>query len=197
MSLPARIVDAFTLNAAKVTQRGGLLGEVYPIAIPASECHTDFFSLNGDGENFDLNVDGDPTEQVFRVASPPNKRFLIRSLRLHIVDLGIQPDEFGGLGSALSNGIVLEAHNASGADVFHFVGESHPITANYELEHLGQTSYLAFGTLQDLLTCHLDMVVQYGGLFLLDKGEYLSMHIRDDLTNLTHMECVVSGRLIG
>lgn len=134
----------------------------------------------------------------FRYTVPTGKVFLLHTIAFHLVDANIEPEQFGGLGSALDNGCQMHIHYSDDSHLVELVKDK-PITSNIELAHLGAASLThdpaLFGTNQDVLFATMNFLNLFGGAPLMSAGQYLAFHIRDDLSGLTHFEGVVSGLL--
>lgn len=162
---------------------------------PARFFHKEF-TLDGLGVSSDMAVDGSVTMQEFRVIVPPDQRLLVKQLKLHLGDITIEPDEFGGLNDPLTNGLKIHFHDVGGGYLFKLVDDI-PITTNMEFEHLGAVEYMNTGTNQDVLRVTLDFAAVFGFMPQMRPLQYVAIHVRDDLSGLDHFEATLSGVTLG
>ena len=93
-----------------------------------------FLTLNGDGTTNSMLVDGSTTSQLFYVESNPDNDIYITSLSIVIQGLDINlGNDFGGLGSALTNGCRLYYEDKNGE-----VNIGTNLDTNFELVRLCQ-----------------------------------------------------------
>lgn len=153
------------------------------------------FSLNGDGVTFGMNVNGSVTPQQFRVVVPADYALAVQTVEFHIVDAGIGVETFGGI-AALTNGLLFHIHDVDGSYLVQII-QDQPIKANFEFAHfVGMNFELTpGGGTQDFLRVVWPLQAALGFRPYLQEGQYFALHIRDNLTGLTHFEGSVSGRL--
>ena len=93
-----------------------------------------FLTLNGDGTTTSMLVDGSTTSQLFYVEANPDNDIYITSLSIVIQGLNINlGDDFGGNGSALTNGCRLYYEDKNGE-----VNIGTNLDTNFELVRLCQ-----------------------------------------------------------
>lgn len=152
-----------------------------------------FIPLTASGVGGAMNVDGSSSEVVYRAYCPAGKQLLVAEFGIHIIDAGISWTEFGGLGTTLTNGLRFDLHDSDDSLLVPYIGNK-DVKVNYEFGHIGADIWLdLFG--QDAMFVRLNFKERYGFYPVLSAGQYFSLHVRDNLTALTHMEAYISGML--
>lgn len=149
-------------------------------------------TLNGDGSTIDMVVDGSVTPQSFRVVCPTDKVITLDLLELHIIDAGLNVNEFGAL-PALTNGCVMNLRSAS--DEILSVLSASPVKNNLDLNHLGSVD-VQIGGGQDAVWARWDISKTFGYRIILEEGQYVEWLIRDNMAGIEHFEGTVHGRLV-
>ncbi len=152
-------------------------------------------SLEGDGETFDMNVDGSVSGGLmFKAIVPTGKVFLFRRMVFHLVDLKMEPAKFGDI-NALTNGCELHIHNADDSHAVDIINED-PVKTNADFAGLGRPYYYEGGVVNESLVVTLDFVEMCGCVMRLQAGMYVAWRINDNLENLTHFQSNASGRMV-
>jgi hypothetical protein len=112
-----------------------------------------------------------------------------------VVDGAIQTgDAYGGLGAALTNGILITVEDASGT--LGTICEA--ITTNARLAELAGEGFAIFDLSgNDILVAAVSMRNLYGAPLRINKqqNQFLRIRFRDDFTNLTSQSVRVVGRV--
>lgn len=148
-------------------------------------------------QSTDMDVDGSSSAVAFEYTVPSGKMVELVRLNIDIVDGGIGNNEFAGLGSVLTNGVKLEIIDTDGIAIILDFTDGEPITSNSYWAHLGGADsviYPAAG--DDRMVIRFTVAKANAGLpMVLKEGLRVRMTIRDDLTAITHMECMIQGKI--
>jgi hypothetical protein len=150
-----------------------------------------FFKFLRNGGSEEMNVNGSVTPAAFEF-SATGKTHLITHLVVHIQDGGITPTEFAGLGSALSNGLLISVYDTDGTTELLDITDGHPITDNGEFAHLQSEAPVI--TVPAAGDDDLHAVIDFEGGLLLDPGQSVRVTVRDDLTAVTEFHMLAHGR---
>ena len=153
-----------------------------------------FLSDNG-ASNGNKNMNGDysitPDEFYFTVANGPGA--IINRLTFHIEDTtGIQYEEYGNLGSALTNGYTIKVKDDSGSDVLDLC-DGTLIKSNADIgKYCYDIGIIGVGAGDDMLQARWTLSKTGQPLFL-PNGYRLSITLNDDFTGLIEHEIMVQG----
>lgn len=166
-------------------------------AAHGSELLSKFFrAVLAPGTSIDMAINGAVTPVEFRLGpvAGSDTTWELDDLNFVIVDNGITPTEFGGLGVALANGIKLEFINEAG--VVHDFTDGHNILKNDDFGFMsGFDNIITAAAGDDEFRVHWDLHETFGHRLLLNgaTGEHLLITIQDDLTGITEMEVMAHG----
>jgi hypothetical protein len=150
------------------------------------------YSFLSNGGSVAMNVDGSATPVNFdHVASTTEQ---IHSCHIHIVDLGITSDGFGGL-LTLTNGLLFQVLDTDGSTVIQTFGtDTHPIKQNFDFNHLaGNRVDRDFaGGGDDVYVVDWDFN-HAGAELLLRAGQTFRCVVRDNITGLTELTMTLNG----
>lgn len=149
------------------------------------------FKFFKNGGSADLNVDGSVTPVEFTVQSTNGKDWLVREIVVHMQDGGMTPTEFGGLGAALTNGLLIEVRNKTTDAVILDITGGHPIEDNGEFAHLMSTSSgLIIAAAGD---DDFHAVIDFHDGMIVASGEKVVVTVQDDLQALTEFHMILHG----
>jgi len=193
-SNPVRIVGGDEAFEADVVSEGGIK-KLYVKATAAAQPVGDLFFIKAmDGASSALAVDGSTTAVEFIVPAEAVKDLVVTSLLFEAFDGGIKVDNFLGLNSPLTNGILIEVKSQD--EVFQFL----PITNTQEFD-----SHFAFGSGRSfsiIFAAGNDSMVSRFGLdspFTIKKqgtyasDDYIKVIIRDNLSNIDSLQFLTQG----
>jgi hypothetical protein len=168
--------------------------------IPPGEMHLNLFTLNGAGVDPDMAIDGSAatgTPSEFRYIVPADKTFLMHSIGFHLLDASFDFNGFGA-GAALTNGLRISIHDSDDTVLVRLV-EGFPIDKMVEFAHFGTPATNidpAAGAADDMFSTQIVFQTIIGYTPFLTAGQYIEIHVEDDLSGLTHFEATIGGRLI-
>lgn len=165
----------------------------YPAVVPPPIYR--YLDENGDGTgNKDAtgNYSGAVTE--FKITPPSDKVFRISRLIVAIRDgNGMSPQEYGNLGTSLSNGISMQIRDASGT--VENITDDLPITTNAEWAQLAFDSEISnYGSGNEYVRVRLTFA-NAGFPLRIDgtAGQYFAILLNDNLSGLTQHRFAVEG----
>lgn len=150
-----------------------------------------YLRVDGTG-SVEMAVDGSATPVNFDLICPGPCR--LHLMTIFIQDQGIKADEFGGLGSALTNGLLIEVRDDKD-NLLLDPTDGTPIKANAAFSSLTGSDLVfqdAAGMSQDLFTALWIINATGAGLWM-DKNWLIRFVVRDDLTSLNFFRCFVHG----
>ena len=169
-----------------------------PQPCPASELYFRMFTLNGAGADTDMAVNG-TTPKSFRVTAEAGKRVLIQRINFTFADVNVEYQFFAGFGAALSNGITIKIFNAADVEQVDFfdAAGSLKVTGDFSLLAGPDVPILksGIGGDPDFLAIRWTLA-KTGYVPILEAGDYMEIKIQDDLTGLSHFECMAHGRIV-
>lgn len=157
---------------------------------------TQFLTLNGDGTG-DFNAIGDyTTPDIFYIQPSVGEIMEIDKLLIYILDSGALPGGvYGGLGSALTNGINITVTNARSIDRSIIPGL---IKANTDLVHLGNGGFSLtnFTGGVDAIVSSIDFTSITGSSLILDGDQVhkLEVKLSDSFIGLNDHRFIAHGR---
>lgn len=157
------------------------------------------YMVSDEAGNTNMAVNGATQERSFRAWVPPGQQCLL--LRLVVVmlpgasPLGANPLGFAGR-SALPNGVRFSIKNAAGevrfGDVTSFrTNTDWLLLSGVSVKRIWRNAVGGGGAL--VLTWPVDRLDYNPHL---DNGDYIEFLIRDDLSSLDRLQCLVTGRLL-
>lgn len=145
------------------------------------------------GDDRCMNVNANiATPGVFQYVVPRNKIAKISRINIVIVDGGIRWGQFGGLGLALANGILLQTMFADGNPSLDFF-DGFPIKTNADFTPLAGVDGISISVAGDDVLPIRFSFFKSGSEIELRENESVRMMIRDDLRGITLMRAMVQG----
>ena len=135
-----------------------------------------------------MKVDGATINIPFRLVSD-GTRMTITRLLVTISDTAIQFGKFGGI-PALTNGLTVKAHDVDGAVLMDFL-DGGSIKSNCEWASLAGMD-LHRGDIGDHFSVRWTLE-KAGDQLHLEKGQYLEILVRDDLSAIDSMSVMAQG----
>jgi hypothetical protein len=171
--------------------------------IPAEEFLTSFLTLNADGLNADMNVNGSGTPQKFQLKAPAGKSIHISRLIWEIQDGPIDYRFWFGNGAALTNGCTVEVVDTDLVTVVQGfesqASDSGVLKKTIDFAHLASQD---LSILQSTLNpTDPDVMVIRWSLFkagyspVLRAGQALQFTINDNLTGMDVFRVTAQGRI--
>ena len=161
-----------------------------PQAIPPSEF---WLAHLENGGSSGMNVNGSVTPVSYRWTCPADHFFMFQRFIFQIVDAGLDWNLFGGI-AALTNGVVFSIYDSDDTILAQFP----PLKVNYEVSMVfgGGNAQIRQGAALGNLIAIFNIPEQIGYVLTLTEGQYVEAVIQDDLTALTHMDALVTGRMV-
>jgi|TARA_R110002020_G_scaffold85742_3_gene211404 hypothetical protein len=157
---------------------------------------TRYLDTNGDGTGT-KNATGDYSGGAnFFIQPPAGEVYTLHRMIISISDASLRADHYGGLGSALSNGIAVTLQNSTG--MLSLV-DGLPIKLNSDWNHLAhdrQRDAYGSATVENLsIRWSFD---KFGGALVLngDRADKLIVEFSDDLTGLVNHLFMVQGQRV-
>jgi hypothetical protein len=145
------------------------------------------------GDDRDMNVDGSlATPGVFQWTVPPQRIAKLSRINIVIVDGGIGWNEFAGLGSDLTNGILLQTMFADGNPSLDFL-EGEAIRTNADFSSMAGVDGISIAAAGDDVLPVRFSFFKAGSEIELRENESIRIMIRDDLTGITRMRAKLQG----
>lgn len=140
-----------------------------------------------------MNVDGSITPVDFWYTVPSGKLFLFHRLVLQIVDGSVDWAGFGGI-AALTNGVLITIYDDQNNAIIALPA----LKENYEIamQFGAGAAEIRPGAANSNLIAVYDVHEQAGYVFGVPAGWKFQVTIQDNLTAITHMDALVTGRLI-
>ena len=145
------------------------------------------------GDDRDMNVNGSlDTPGVFQWTVPPQRIAKLSRINIVIVDGGIGWNEFAGLGSDLTNGIMFEMMFADGNPSLDFL-DGETIKTNADFVSLAGVDGISIPVAGDDVLPIRFSFFKSGSEIELRENESIRMMICDDLTGITRMRAKLQG----
>ncbi len=145
-----------------------------------------------------MNIDGSGGAVNFDYIVPAGtiyKQFLFARINFVIVDGGIRWGRFGGLGAALTNGLLLQVLDDEDTIQQHFTTDVHPIQTNEDFGGLsGVDTVIRLAAGDDAMPIRFS-VFKSGNLMKLLPNWRVRVVVQDDLSAISHMDGIVQGIL--
>jgi hypothetical protein len=146
-----------------------------------------FAGTSGNDNTIDASVNGSATAADFYVQAPSDEKWLVNRMLVQLIDEStMEPEgDYGSLGSALTNGILIWREDADGTKVHDIVGSANPIKENadwtsythdVEVQNWDNTTNEAMSVRWDFAAAGAPIVLQ--------PGEKIIVRVNDDLSNL-------------
>jgi hypothetical protein len=165
-----------------------------PQPIPPEELFMAAFLSDGPG-SFEMAVDGSVNEAIFRLTCPEGHALLIHSVTISLICKQIDLAGFGK-GPPLTNGLVMHIHDKDGTHLTDLI-PAMPIRTNYGFARFGETTLIEGFKNNFIMTVRWDIAKQAGFVPYLKGGQYMAIHVRDNLTNVvSRLQAVAQGRLV-
>jgi len=166
-----------------------------PQPIPPQELYMGAFLSDGPG-SFEMVVDGSVQEVIYRIMVPPKKALLVHSITFSLLANKINLAGFGSSAAVLTNGISVHIHAADGSRLTELI-EAMPIKSNYGFGRFGNTIMVTGFHNTSILTVRWDIAQQAGFVPYLQPGQYIAVHIRDNLVGKAlKLQATCQGRLV-
>ena len=153
-----------------------------------------FSLLRVDGTgSVEMNVDGSVTAVSFRFVVPTAKRVFISRVLFDIVDSGIRPNRFGGVGN-LTNGLTVKFHDADDSLLIDPL-DGVKIKQNADFTIIAAIDAPIIDAVGD---DHLPVrwtIARTGHAMDLTAGQYLEVIISDNLSPITQFRTMVQGEV--
>ena len=179
-------------NLAQQLDLGHVTERVFtsPQSIPPGEFWQAYLENGGSSA---MNVNGAVTPVSFRWTVPAMKMFFMQRFIFQIVDNAVDWNLFGGI-AALANGVVFTIYDVDDTILAQFP----PLTVNYEVAMVfgGGDAYIRQGNAQSNLIAVFNVPDKLGYSLSLSEGQYVEGVVQDDLTAVTHMDALLTGRLM-
>ncbi len=143
----------------------------------------------------DLSVDGSSIPAKYEYTVPSGKTAEIFSFNIDIVDGGIGFNEFGGLGSPLTNGVQIEIYDDDGTTVLLDLTDGHGIKINTHWTHFAGLAVITPAAGDDGLQVRAHLVEDNGHPIQLEEGQTFRVTVNDNLTGITHFEFMLHGMI--
>ena len=162
-----------------------------PQIVPVQEML--FRSLRDSAGSSDLRVDGSVTPVSFRYTVPTGKIAIISRMLTHIVDSGMQWQEFAGI-TALTNGLTIKALDVDDSVLLDFI-DGNTIQNNGDWSHVaGSDEVLQLSAGPDLLAIRWSLF-KTGFVPFLEEGQSFEVLVQDDLsTGIDVLSILIQGR---
>lgn len=142
---------------------------------------------------YDIDSDSSSTNSVYEFVVPDGRTFKWSRVNFILVDGSINPGDFGGIASGLTNGCLFEIIASDGVTQILDLLDTQPIKTNADFSPLAgsdvQISELAG---DDQLPIRFT-VAKAGGLMQLTQGQIIRWTVRDNLSPLTKFRAMVQG----
>ena len=145
------------------------------------------------GGSADMAVDGSSTAVKFKWTSPVGKAAEIMRINFVIVDGGIGYGEFGGLGSALTNGLLVQVFDVNDNELVDFL-DGNPIKTNEQFGYLAGADAISLPAAGDD-SFHVRWTLSKAAnqSIALDAGDYIQVTVRDNLSALSDFGAMIQG----
>jgi hypothetical protein len=174
----------------------GITGDVNVTSKALSDLFIERASLDGLGVDFDMDVNGSVTEQIFRINAKIDSAVFIQEIRFYGQGNGIKFGNFLNLNGTLTNGVLVEIKSENTiTDLFDikstedFKNEfSYPSAAAFEVIFAsGRDEFLATFVFQN------PFLLEESGAHGAGNDDYIEVRIRDNLTQVGSMRFLAKG----
>ena len=153
-----------------------------------------YLDTNGDGTGTNNAVaDYSATSAEFFIQAPPGESFIIYRMIISLANGNMRPDQYGGSGGALSNGIAVRMQSSRGVlDLLDGV----PITTNGDWNFIAHDRILdEYGSATSQTLTVRWTFARFGGPLVLNgtRGDQLVVECSDDLTGLSTHRFMIQG----
>lgn len=146
--------------------------------------------LRNAADSIDMNVNGSVTAQIFYFEAPKGCR--LWRINFTLLDASVNPADFGGITSGLTNGCILRIVNQEGGLKLDYT-DGVPIKQNADWALLaGVDSTITDAVGDDQLPIRFTFQ-RAGNVPHLDQLDRIEFVIQDDLTALTKFRAMVQG----
>lgn len=146
----------------------------------------------------DMNIDGSVASVNFDFIVPAGtvyNSFMFSRINFILVDGNIRWGQFGGLGAALTNGLLLQVLDHNGVVQQHFGTDIHPITVNEDFGGLaGVDNVIVLAAGDDALPVRFS-IFKSGNQMTLFPNWIVRVVVQDNLAALSHFDAMVQGIL--
>jgi len=151
-------------------------------------------SLDNDGTTRDMNVDGSVTPQNFEFGVAAGQIAVLESFGFELQDAkGFGLNEFGNLGAALTNGLLIQMVESDGTLLADFT-QGEPITTNAEMyQYSMRVGLEEWGAGDDMLHGRITFDAVTGSSLVVSNGYKFRVVVQDNLTGLTKFHMYVGG----
>ena len=145
----------------------------------------------------DMNVDGSSTPVQFQYIVPAGKDVELHRFMFDLVDNAIKYGQFAGLATALTNGVMVEIIEDDGTTVLLDFTDGENVKINSEWAHLaGVDSIVQPAAGDDALPVRFSVhKANDGNAMYLSEGRIIRVTIQDDLSTVSHFECMIQGKI--
>lgn len=141
-----------------------------------------------------LAVDGS-TPVNFRYTVPSNYALELHGCLIGVLDGGHDPSDFGFLSGSLTNGLEVKVFNSKDSALFDFL-DGQTIQKNGDFAKLvGDEYFIHTGSTDDHQYFTWDLPRQLSSPLILFPGDYFNVKVQDDLSGLTDLWWILTGRL--
>lgn len=154
------------------------------------------FKYIREGANLEMNVNGSITPVEYKYTVPAGKFFYWTRTVFHVKDSGSKPNDFGGIGGGLTNGLLMSVRDSGDAELVDLL-DTLPIKTNSDHAHLASVDVDikdAQGGADDSFVVRWTLE-KAGAAMVLQPAEYFMVTVRDDLQALTSFLISVHGLL--
>lgn len=155
------------------------------------------FLRNPLDDDHDMVVNGASVPVNFQYLVPSGKTAQISRLNFQIIDGGIGYNEFGGLGSVLTNGLLIKVLDTDGTTVLIDFMDGETIKSNEDFNALaGVDTVTTPAAGDDQLAIRWTIArANDGGSMTLHEGQILRVTVQDDISALTKFQIMVQGKV--
>ncbi len=146
----------------------------------------------------DMDVDGSAAVQNFDYVVPAGtqyKQFSAVRINFGLVDGAIRWGQFGGLGSALGNGLLIQALHEDGTVLQDFGTTANPITTNENFANLAGVDNIIVPAAGDDAIPIRWTIERSGNKMTLLPNWRFRIVVRDNLTGLSFFRAMIQGVL--
>lgn len=156
-----------------------------------------FLDTTGDGTGTkNANVDGSSTAVLFKYTPETKDRTNIHRMIVHIEDTApFSADEYGNLGAALTNGILVQIRKQADDAVVLDLCDSVPVKTNSQWSRMCYDSSTdSYGSGNDNVKVRWTFTKSGNPLYIQDD-EYFCVIVQDNLTGLVEHYFMVQGEV--
>lgn len=145
----------------------------------------------------EMNVDGGTPANFDWVvpAGTKYKSFALTRLNFSLIDGAIRWGQFGGLGSALTNGLLIQAIDQDGTVLQHFGTNRNPIKANEHFANLSGVDNIVVPAAGDDALAVRFTIARSGNKMTLLPNWRIRIIVQDDIDGLSFFRVMVQGIL--